>query len=64
MKKNIYGNIEDIVVRVRMVTPKGTVERNFLVSSGHVRCGPCMRASMLHIVAKLCNTMVILYACK
>lgn len=32
MKKNIYGNIEDIVVRVRMVTAKGTMERNFLVS--------------------------------
>ena len=31
MKKNVYGNIEDIVVRVRMVTPQGTMERNFLV---------------------------------
>lgn len=28
MKKNIYGNIEDLLVRVKMVTPKGTVERN------------------------------------
>ncbi|CAG2106942.1 unnamed protein product [Medioppia subpectinata] len=28
MKKNIYGNIEDILVHVKMVTPKGTVERN------------------------------------
>ena len=32
MKKNIYGNIEDLVVRIRMVTPQGTMERNFLVS--------------------------------
>lgn len=32
MKKNIYGNIEDLVVRIRMVTPNGTMERNFLVS--------------------------------
>lgn len=32
MKKNIYGNIEDLVVRIRMVTAKGTVEKNFLVS--------------------------------
>lgn len=32
MKKNIYGNIEDLVVRIRMVTPSGTMERNFLVS--------------------------------
>lgn len=28
MKKNIYGNIEDILVRVRMVTPQGTVEKS------------------------------------
>ncbi|XP_042894263.1 alkyldihydroxyacetonephosphate synthase, peroxisomal-like [Penaeus japonicus] len=27
MKKNIYGNIEDLVVQVKAVTPKGTVER-------------------------------------
>ena len=32
MKKNIYGNIEDIVVRVRMVTAKGTIEKTSLVS--------------------------------
>lgn len=37
MKKNIYGNIEDIIVRVRMVTPKGVLEKNSTaprVSSG------------------------------
>ena len=28
MKKNIYGNIEDILVRVKMVTPRGTVEKS------------------------------------
>ena len=28
MKKNIYGNIEDLLVRVKMVSPKGTVERS------------------------------------
>jgi len=28
MKKNIYGNIEDLVIHVRMVTPQGTIERN------------------------------------
>ena len=32
MKKNVYGNIEDIIVRVRMVTPRGTVEKASLVS--------------------------------
>ncbi|XP_075558836.1 alkyldihydroxyacetonephosphate synthase isoform X2 [Dermacentor variabilis] len=28
MKKNVYGNIEDLVVHVRLVTPSGTVERS------------------------------------
>ncbi len=28
MKKNVYGNIEDLLVHVKMVTPKGTVQRN------------------------------------
>ncbi|KAL7633500.1 UNVERIFIED_CONTAM: hypothetical protein RMT77_016033 [Armadillidium vulgare] len=27
MKKNIYGNIEDIVVQMKVATPRGTVER-------------------------------------
>ncbi|TSM68863.1 Alkyldihydroxyacetonephosphate synthase, peroxisomal [Bagarius yarrelli] len=28
MKKNIYGNIEDLVVHVKMVTPKGVIEKS------------------------------------
>ncbi|XP_018413584.1 PREDICTED: alkyldihydroxyacetonephosphate synthase, peroxisomal isoform X2 [Nanorana parkeri] len=28
MKKNIYGNIEDLVMYVKMVTPKGVVEKS------------------------------------
>ncbi|XP_046902739.1 alkyldihydroxyacetonephosphate synthase, peroxisomal isoform X1 [Hypomesus transpacificus] len=28
MKKNIYGNIEDLVIHVRMVTPKGVIEKS------------------------------------
>nr|XP_039248584.1 alkyldihydroxyacetonephosphate synthase, peroxisomal-like [Styela clava]XP_039248585.1 alkyldihydroxyacetonephosphate synthase, peroxisomal-like [Styela clava]XP_039248586.1 alkyldihydroxyacetonephosphate synthase, peroxisomal-like [Styela clava] len=31
MRKNVYGNIEDLVVHVRMVTPRGVVERNCMV---------------------------------
>ena len=27
MKKNTYGNIEDMLVRVKMVTPLGTIDR-------------------------------------
>ncbi|XP_071788558.1 alkyldihydroxyacetonephosphate synthase, peroxisomal-like [Asterias amurensis] len=28
MKKNVYGNIEDMLVHVKMVTPQGTIEKN------------------------------------
>lgn len=38
MKKNVYGNIEDLVVRVKMVTSKGVLERN--CSAPRVSCGP------------------------
>ena len=31
MKKNVYGNIEDIVTSIRIVTPRGTVEKNCAV---------------------------------
>jgi alkyldihydroxyacetonephosphate synthase len=37
MKKNKYGNIEDLLVKVKMVTPIGTVERGMMcprISSG------------------------------
>lgn len=38
MKKNVYGNIEDIVVRVKMVTSKGVLEKH--ISAPRVSCGP------------------------
>uniref|UniRef100_A0A8C5BXR8 Alkylglycerone-phosphate synthase n=1 Tax=Gadus morhua TaxID=8049 RepID=A0A8C5BXR8_GADMO len=38
MKKNIYGNIEDLLVHVRMVTPKGVMEKSCLVP--RMSCGP------------------------
>ncbi|CAH1773004.1 unnamed protein product, partial [Owenia fusiformis] len=38
MKKNIYGNIEDLVVHVKMVTPKGVVEKGCQVP--RMSCGP------------------------
>eukprot|EP00743_Colponemidia_sp_Colp-15_P002674 GILK01002897.1.p1 GENE.GILK01002897.1~~GILK01002897.1.p1 ORF type:complete len:630 (-),score=93.02 GILK01002897.1:76-1785(-) len=28
MKKNVYGNIEDIVIKIKFVTPTGTLEKN------------------------------------
>jgi len=31
MKKNIYGNIEDLLVHVKVVTPCGTLEKNCMV---------------------------------
>lgn len=38
MKKNIYGNIEDLLVHVKMVTPKGVLEKNCQVP--RMSCGP------------------------
>ncbi|XP_055524388.1 alkyldihydroxyacetonephosphate synthase-like isoform X1 [Wyeomyia smithii] len=38
MKKNRYGNIEDIVVRVKMVTSKGVLEKQF--TAPRVSIGP------------------------
>ena len=38
MKKNVYGNIEDLVVQVKMVTSKGVLERK--IAAPRVSCGP------------------------
>jgi alkyldihydroxyacetonephosphate synthase len=38
MKENVYGNIEDLVVQVEMVTSKGVLERN--ITAPRVSCGP------------------------
>ncbi|XP_055586709.1 alkyldihydroxyacetonephosphate synthase [Uranotaenia lowii] len=38
MKKNRYGNIEDIVVKVKMVTTKGVLDKNVTVP--RLSCGP------------------------
>jgi alkyldihydroxyacetonephosphate synthase len=38
MKKNVYGNIEDIVVSVKMVTCKGVLVKN--VAAPRISCGP------------------------
>ncbi|XP_055524384.1 alkyldihydroxyacetonephosphate synthase-like [Wyeomyia smithii] len=38
MKKNLYGNIEDIVVKVRMVTAQGVLDKN--VTIPRMSCGP------------------------
>ncbi|GAB0094341.1 Alkylglycerone-phosphate synthase [Sergentomyia squamirostris] len=38
MRKNVYGNIEDLVIRVKMVTSKGVLERN--IAAPRVSCGP------------------------
>ncbi|XP_065838679.1 alkyldihydroxyacetonephosphate synthase, peroxisomal-like [Oscarella lobularis] len=38
MKKNVYGNIEDLLVHVRMVTPTGVVERSCQVP--RISAGP------------------------
>lgn len=38
MKKNVYGNIEDLVVQVKMVTSKGVLETN--IAAPRYSCGP------------------------
>ncbi|GFG39261.1 hypothetical protein Cfor_04943, partial [Coptotermes formosanus] len=38
MKKNVYGNIEDLLVHVRMVTPTGVLEKSCQVP--RMSCGP------------------------
>lgn len=38
MKKNVYGNIEDLLIKVKMVTSKGVLERE--CSAPRVSCGP------------------------
>lgn len=38
MKKNVYGNIEDLLVHVKLVTPKGVLEKNCQVP--RMSCGP------------------------
>ncbi|XP_060802916.1 alkyldihydroxyacetonephosphate synthase [Amyelois transitella] len=38
MKKNTYGNIEDIIVQTKVVTPQGVIEKSCRVP--RVSCGP------------------------
>ncbi|KAL1496997.1 hypothetical protein ABEB36_008030 [Hypothenemus hampei] len=38
MKKNLYGNIEDLTVHIKMVTPKGVLEKGCQVP--RLSCGP------------------------
>ncbi|KAL0893330.1 hypothetical protein ABMA27_014921 [Loxostege sticticalis] len=38
MKKNTYGNIEDLVVQTKMVTPRGVIEKSCRVP--RISCGP------------------------
>lgn len=38
MKKNVYGNIEDLMLHAKMVTAVGVVERNCVVP--RISCGP------------------------
>ncbi|XP_065190738.1 alkyldihydroxyacetonephosphate synthase, peroxisomal-like [Sycon ciliatum] len=45
MKKNVYGNIEDLVVRIRMVTPKGTMEKSCMVP--RLSAGPDIHHMMM-----------------
>ena len=45
MKKNVYGNIEDLMIHAKMVTSLGVVERNCRVP--RLSCGPDVNQMML-----------------
>ncbi|TMW61305.1 hypothetical protein Poli38472_013768 [Pythium oligandrum] len=45
MKKNIYGNIEDLLVNLKMVTPRGTLER--AANAPRVSMGPDVQQAVL-----------------
>ena len=45
MKKNVYGNIEDLVVRVRMVSPQGVMEKKCQVP--RISAGPDIHQMIL-----------------
>jgi alkyldihydroxyacetonephosphate synthase len=45
MKKNVYGNMEDLIVGVKFVTPSGTLEKNGLVP--RVSLGPDLHEIVL-----------------
>lgn len=45
MKKNAYGNIEDIVVDAVVVTPRGTLNQRS--SAPRVSCGPSLQQLVL-----------------
>jgi len=45
MKKNVYGNIEDLVVHAKMVTPKGTLEKKCMAP--RVSAGPDLHQFIL-----------------
>lgn len=49
MKKNIYGNIEDMVLNVKMVTPRGTINKSCSVP--RVSMGPDFTQVILGTVA-------------
>lgn len=45
MKKNTYGNIEDLVVHVKMVTPRGVLSKSS--KSPRISCGPDFQQTIL-----------------
>lgn len=59
MKKNVYGNIEDLVVDVKMVTSKGVMEKKSKVP--RMSCGPDFQHIILGSEGILCIFFYINY---
>lgn len=64
MKKNVYGNIEDIVVRVRMVTARGTMEKSSLVRFSLSVClSVCLFVCLYYLSVCLFECLSVLSVC-
>ena len=53
MKKNTYGNIEDLLVHVRLVTPRGVLERGN--EAPRISAGPDLHQVVLGSEGEWCR---------
>jgi alkyldihydroxyacetonephosphate synthase len=59
MKKNQYGNIEDLVVHIRFVTPSGTIEKQSL--GPRISSGPDFNHIILGSEGRLAACFIVVY---
>jgi alkyldihydroxyacetonephosphate synthase len=54
MKRATYGNIEDMLIRVRVATPSGTMEENMLGGAVHDRVSTGMSLASMVLGSEGC----------